>query len=135
MAPLIKYPYDFYKVITFKWHVSKSEPNQIISLQISYLNEASVFKTMEKIYILCVDKALISDGKILFKQSNALIIVIRTLFRRKQRLRGGMLTLNAVVKTQTMLNAQVTHIRQLSRKTQKDSTNSFWPIVNWSYGT
>ena len=31
-------------------------------------------------------------GKILFNQSNGLISVIRTLLRRKQRLRGGMLT-------------------------------------------
>ena len=45
-------------------------------------------------------------GKILFKQINGLISVIRTLLRRKQRLRGGMLTLNAVVQTQMMLNAQ-----------------------------
>ena len=32
MVPLIKNPYDFYKVLTFKWHVSKFEPSQIISL-------------------------------------------------------------------------------------------------------
>ena len=44
MAPLIKNPYDFYKVLTFKWHVSKFEPSRIISLQISYLSEATVAK-------------------------------------------------------------------------------------------
>ena len=33
MAPLIKNIYDFYKVLTFKWHI-KFEPNWIISLQI-----------------------------------------------------------------------------------------------------
>ena len=27
-----KNPYDFSKVLTFKWHTSKFEPNQIISL-------------------------------------------------------------------------------------------------------
>ena len=42
MAPLIKNPEDFYKVLSFKLHVSKFEPNQIISLQISYLSEATV---------------------------------------------------------------------------------------------
>ena len=36
MASLIlKNPYDFYKVLTFKWHVSKFEPNRVISLQIT----------------------------------------------------------------------------------------------------
>ena len=43
MMPLIENPYDFYKVLTFKWHVLKFEPNQIISLQITvpghWLNE------------------------------------------------------------------------------------------------
>ena len=35
MTPLIKNPYDFfYKVVTFKWCVSKFAPNQITSLQI-----------------------------------------------------------------------------------------------------
>ena len=73
-------------------------------------------------------------GKILFKQSNGLIRIIRTLFCRKQRLRGGVLTLNAVVQTQMILNAQVAQIRQLSRKTPKNSTNSFWLNVNRSWG-
>ena len=31
-----------------------------------------------------------------------------------------------------MLNAQVTQIWQLSQKTPKNSTNAFWPIINWS---
>ena len=35
--------YDFYNVLTFKWHVSKFEPNRIISIQISYLNEPTVW--------------------------------------------------------------------------------------------
>ena len=52
-------------------------------------------------------------GKMLSKQSNRLISVIQTLLHRKQWLRGGMLTLNAVVQTQMRLNIQVTQIRQL----------------------
>ena len=50
MGPLIKHPYDFYKVLTFKRHMSKFEPNWIISLQISYLSEATVanFQNNEK---------------------------------------------------------------------------------------
>ena len=32
-----KNPYEFHKVLTFKWHVSKFEPNQIISLQITVI--------------------------------------------------------------------------------------------------
>ena len=57
------------------------------------------------------------------------------LLRRKQWLRSGTLTLNAVLQTQMqmMLNAQVDQIRQLSPKKSKSSTNSFWPIKNWSY--
>ena len=34
MVPLIKNPYDFYNVPTFKWHMSKFQPNGIINLQI-----------------------------------------------------------------------------------------------------
>ena len=52
-------------------------------------------------------------------QSNGLISVIWTLLCWKQRLRGGMLTLNMVVHTQMMLNSQVTQILQLSQKTPK----------------
>ena len=71
-------------------------------------------------------------GKILFKQSNGLISVIWTQLHRKQWLRDGMPTLNVVVQTQMMLNAQIAQIQQLSQKTPKISTNLFWPIINWS---
>ena len=57
--------------------------------------------------------------KILFEQSNGLLSIIQTLLCWKQWLRGGMLTLNVVVQTQMMLNAQVTQIWQLSRKTPR----------------
>ena len=40
--------------------------------------------------------------------------------------------LNVVAQMQMILNVQVGQIRQLSRKTPKTSTNSFWLIVNWS---
>ena len=65
LTPLIKNPYDFYKVLTFKWYMSKFEPNLIISLQISYLSEATLenFQNNRKIRVSCVDKALLSDGK------------------------------------------------------------------------
>ena len=135
MAPLINNPYDFYKVLTFKWHVSKFEPIRIISLQISYLSEANIanFQNNGKIWISSVDKALLSDGeKILFKQSNGLISVIRTLLHQKQWLRGDMLTLNVVVLAQIVLNAHIAQIWQLSRKTPKNSTNWFCPILNRS---
>ena len=32
-----KNPYEFYYVLTLKWHVSKFEPNQIIILQITVI--------------------------------------------------------------------------------------------------
>ena len=73
--------------------------------------EKSEFRVLIKHYFLM--------GKILFKQNNGLISVIRTRLCRKKRLRGGTLTLNAVVQTQMMLNAQVTQIRQLFQKTRK----------------
>ena len=56
-------------------------------------------------------------GKIQFKQNNSSISIIQILLRRKQWLKGAMLTLNAVIQTQMILNAQVAQIRQLSRKT------------------
>ena len=63
---------------------------------------------------------MLSDREeILFKQNNGLISVIWTLLCQKQWMRGGMLTLNAVVQTQMMLNAQVVQIQQFSRKTPK----------------
>ena len=60
------------------------------------------FQNNGKIWISCVDKALLSDGKNTVKKSNGLIKVIQTLLRRKQRLGGGMLTLNAVIQTKMM---------------------------------
>ena len=32
-----KNPYDFYKLLIFKWHVLKFVPNRIISLQIKFI--------------------------------------------------------------------------------------------------
>ena len=78
-----------------------------------------IFKTMKKSEFRVLIKVLISQGKILFEHTNGLISVIRTLLHQKQRLRGGILTLNAVVQTQIMLKAQVTQIWQLPRKTPK----------------
>ena len=89
-----------------------------------------IFKTMEKSEFRVLIKHCFLMGNILFKQSNGFIGIIRTLLLEKQRLRGGMQTLN--VQTQMMLNAQVAQIQKFSRKTQKNSTNSFCPIVNWS---
>ena len=51
MVPPIKNPSDLYKVLTFKWHVSKFEPNRIISLQITIIYVKlllQIFKTREK---------------------------------------------------------------------------------------
>ena len=56
-----KNPYDSYKLLTFKWHMSKFEPNQIISLQIRVT--VANFQSNGKIWISFVDKALLSDGK------------------------------------------------------------------------
>ena len=90
-----------------------------------------IFKTMEKSEFRVLIKHCFLMGKIVFKQSNGLISVIRSLFCRKQQLSSGTSTLNAAVQTQMILNAQVAQIRHLPRKTQKKtSTNLFWPIVN-----
>ena len=88
---------------------------QIAVIQMTLL--LYIFKSMEKYEFHVLIKHCFLMGKILFKQNNGLISVIRIF--RKQRLRGGILTLNAVVQTQIMLNAQVTQIWQLSKKTQQ----------------
>ena len=59
-------PYNFYKVLTFKWQVSKFEPNWIISLQLSVIEFRLLlanFQNNGKIWISSVDKALLSDRK------------------------------------------------------------------------
>ena len=63
------------------------------------------FKTMETSEFRVLIKHHFLMGKILFKQGNGLISVIRILLRRKQRLRDSRLTLNAVVKIQMTLNS------------------------------
>ena len=92
-----------------------------------------IFKTMEKSEFRVLIKHCILMEKIQSQQSSGLISVIWTLFRRKTWLRGGILILNVVGQTQIMLNDQVAQIRQLSGKTQKNFTNSFWPIVNLNF--
>ena len=70
---------------------------------------------MEKSEFFVLIKHCFLMGKILFKQSNGFISVIQTLLHLKQWLRGDMLTLNAVVQTQMMLNAQVAQIWQFHK--------------------
>ena len=102
--------------------------DQITFIQVKLLLQ--IFKTIEKSEFRVLIKHCFLMGKILIKQSKRLISVIRTLLRQKRLLRGGMLTLNAFLQTQVILNAQLTQIRQLSRETPQNFTNSFWPIVN-----
>ena len=87
MEPLIKNPFYFYKVLTSNWNVSMFEPNWIISLQIA-VNSVKlllqIFKTMEKSEFSELIKHCFLMGKILFKHSNGLISVVRTLFCRKR---------------------------------------------------
>ena len=84
-----------------------------------------IFKTMEKYEFCLLIKHCVLVGKIQFKQSYFLISVTRILLRRRQWLRGALLTLNVVVQTQMMLNVQATQIRQLSRKTPKNPQTRF----------
>ena len=70
-------------------------------------------------WISCVDKVLLSDGeKKLFKQNSGLISVIQILLYWKQRLRGGMLTLNAFIQIQMMQNTEVAKFSSCPRKHQ-----------------
>ena len=79
-----------------------------------------IFKSIEKSeFQMLIKHCFLRRKKTLFKQNNGLISVIQTLLHWKQWLRGGMLTLNTVIQTQMMLNAQVAQIRQLSQKTPK----------------
>ena len=84
-----------------------------------------IFKTIEKSEFRVLIKHCLIMGKILFTQNNGLKSVIQTLLHWKQWLRGGMLTLNAVVQIQMMLNTQVAQIQQLSWKIPKNSADSF----------
>ena len=84
-----------------------------------------IFKTMEKSEFRLLIKHCFLMRKILFKQINGQKSVIRTLPRRKQRLRGGMLTLIAVVQTQMMLKTKVAIIRELFQKTPKSPQTYF----------
>ena len=87
----------------------------------SYLSEAIVanFQNNGKIWISCVDKAFFSDGENSIQAKQWLDKCYSDSTPSKRWLRGGMLTLNAVVRTKMMLNAQVSQIRQLSWKTPK----------------
>ena len=73
-----------------------------------------IFKAMEK-----------SEISMLIKHNNDLICVIRTLLRRKQRLRGDMLTLNVVVRTQMMPNGQIPKFGSCPGKHQKTPQTRF----------
>ena len=77
-----------------------------------------IFKTMEK-----------SEFPVLIKHCFLMeknTIQAKTLLCQKQWLRGGMLALNAVIQTQMMLNAQITQIWLLSRKTPKKLDKFVW---------
>ena len=67
MAPLIKKSsFEFYKVLTFKWHMSEFGPSQIISLQIILIIVKSllqIFKTMEKSEFCVLIKQCFPMGK------------------------------------------------------------------------
>ena len=126
--------HEFYKVLTFKWHVSKSEPNRI-NLQINYLSEASVanFQNNGKIWIYCVDKALLPDGgknTIQAKQwldkcysdSALLETTIKRWYADSNCSRTD--------KWCWMLRSP--KFGSCLGKHQKNFTNSFLPIINWS---
>ena len=91
----------------------KKEAFGLLSTKVANLL-LQIFKTMEKSEFRVLIKHCFLIGKIMSKQRNGLISVIQT-----QRLRGGMLTLNAVVQTQMILNDHVTQILQLYQKTLK----------------
>ena len=64
-----------------------------------------ILKTIEKSEFCVLIKHCFLMGGIPFKQSTGIISVIWTLLLQKQRLRGGMWTLNMVVQIQMMLNS------------------------------
>ena len=133
MVLLIKNPYDFYKVLTFKWHMSEFETSWNISLQISYLSEATVanFQNNGKIQILCVDNDFAFGWETLFKQSNGLISVIWTLLHWKQRLRDDMLTLKrGHTDTNDAEHSGCPNLAVVS----KNSTILFWSMLSWNCG-
>ena len=83
-----------------------------------------IFKTIEESeFCVLIKHCFLTGEKLLFKQSNGLISIIWILFHWKQWLRGVMLTLNTLIQTQMMMNAQVAQIRQLSQKTHKEKSS------------
>ena len=109
-----KKTYDFYKVPTFRWHVSKFKRNRIFSLQIIVIQVKlllQIFETMKKSEFCVLIKHWFLIRKN-FKKSNDLTSLIRTLLCQEQRWGEDILTLNGFVQTQMMLNAKVTQIRQ-----------------------
>ena len=135
MVPLIKNPYDFYKELTFKWHVSKFEPNWIISLQITVIQVKlllQIFKTIKK-----------SEFRVLIKHC---FLMGKNTVQRKQWL--GKCYLDSS-QSETMFKRWYTDFKcshtdtndaehsgrpnsAVVQKNTKNSTNLFWLIINWS---
>ena len=106
----------------------------VYKLQLFKWSYCCNFQNNGKIWILCVDKALLSDKKNTDQAKEWLDkCYLDSALLEKKWLRGGKLTLNMVVQTQMMLNTQITQIQQLSWKTPKNFTNSSWLIINWSW--
>ena len=134
MVPLIKCPYDFYEVLTFKWHVSKLSPIRLLVFKLllfkwSYCRK---FSKQWKIWILRVDKALLSDGKNTVQEKQWLYkcysdsALSETMVKRCYAdLKHGHTDTNYA---ETSGNPKSVIIPE---NTQKNAQNSFWSISNW----
>ena len=89
-----------------------------------------IFKTMKKSEILCVDKALLSDGKNTVQAKQWLDKCYLDSALSETTVKRWYADFKHNCTDTNDLNTQVPQIWQLSWKTPKDSTNSFCLIVN-----
>ena len=117
---------------TFKWHVSKFEPNQPISLQITVIKVKlllQIFKTMEKSEFCVLIKHRFLMGKNTVQAKQWFDKCYSDSAPMETMVKRWYADLKCDCTNTMMINAQVAKIQQLSWKTPKNS-NSFWPIIN-----
>ena len=114
--------------------MSKFEPNQIISLQISYLSEATVanFQNDGKIWISCVDKALLSDGRKNTVQAKQWVDKCYSNSALSETMVKRWYAAFKCGRTDTDDAEHSGHLNSAVIPENIKKLHSFWPIVNWS---
>ena len=134
--PLIKNPYDFYKVLTFKWHVSKFEPNWIIILQIKVIQVKlllQIFKTIEKSEFCVLIKHCFLMGKNTVQAKQWLDKCYSDSDPSETMVKRWYADLkHSHTDTNDAEWSGCPNLAVDLKNTKKTSTNLFWLIINWS---